>query len=166
MVYPLPSQALAFREGVEDVLGPVGLSLLSPDELKRLWGGHEVDDERLAAWRARTRVGETPAPLVALLWRYMAAEGPAKRAQVLQFATGAARLPSDVEMGDGWTFSLATIDDYPTIEPTPSNGLDAPAMCCRASTCSKTLYMPPYDDLDALRRGIDCSLMDGGFGTR
>ena len=166
LVRTIEAQAAAFREGVEDVLGTVGLSLLSPDELKHLWGGHEIDDERLAAWKARTRVGETPAPLVELFWQYMEAESPAKRAQVLQFATGAARLPSDSEMGSGWTFSLAITDDYPVIQPTESNGLDAPAMCCRASTCSKTLYLPPFDDLDALRRGIDCSLMDGGFGVR
>ena len=77
---------------------------------------------------------------------------------MLQFATGAARLPSDVEMAQGWT-------SFPTIEPTPSNGLTEPAICARASTCSKTIYLPPYDGMDALQRGLDCSLMDGGFGT-
>ena len=85
--------------------------------------------------------------------------------QVLQFATGAARLPSDVEMAQGWTFSIQASTSFPTIEPTPSNGLTEPAMCARASTCSKTIYLPPYDGMDALQRGLDCSLMDGGFGT-
>ena len=84
---------------------------------------------------------------------------------MLQFATGAARLPSEVEMGPGWSFSIQATTDYPTIQPTASNGLSAPAMCARASTCSKTIYLPPYDSLEALRRGMECSLMDGGFGT-
>ena len=84
---------------------------------------------------------------------------------MLQFATGAARLPSDVEMAQGWTFSIQASTSFPTIEPTPSNGLTEPAMCARASTCSKTIYLPPYEGMDALQRGLDCSLMDGGFGT-
>ena len=84
--------------------------------------------------------------------------------QVLQFATGAARLPSDVEMAQGWTFSIQASTSFPTIEPTPSNGLTEPAMCARASTCSKTIYLPPYADVDALGHGMRYSLMDGGFG--
>jgi len=84
--------------------------------------------------------------------------------QVLQFATGAARLPSDVEMAQGWTFSIQASTSFPTIEPTPSNGLTEPAMCARASTCSKTIYLPPYADVDALEHGMGYSLMDGGFG--
>ena len=64
----------------------------------------------------------------------------------------------------GWTFSIQASTSFPTIEPTPSNGLTEPAMCARASTCSKTIYLPPYDGMDALQRGLDCSLMDGGLG--
>ena len=40
--------------------------------------------------------------------------------QVLQFATGAARLPSDVEMAQGWTFSIQASTSFPTIEPRTS----------------------------------------------
>ena len=106
-----------------------------------------------------------PPLLVGHFWEYLRQSKPAKRAQVLQFATGAARLPSDVEMAQGWTFSIQASTSFPTIEPTPSNGLAGPAMCARASTCSKTIYLPPYEGMDALQRGLDCSLMDGGFGT-
>jgi len=165
LVRTIEAQADAFRQGVESVTGKAGLSLLSAAELKQLWGGHEVDDARLDLWRSRTRVAGVPPLLVGHFWEYLRQSKPSKRAQVLQFATGAARLPSDVEMAQGWTFSIQASTSFPTIEPTPSNGLTGPAMCARASTCSKTIYLPPYEGMDALQRGLDCSLMDGGFGT-
>ena len=56
------------------------------------------------------------------------------------------------------------LDDYQSIAPTESNGLTAPAMLARASTCSNTIYLPPYKDVDALEIGMNYSLMDGGFG--
>ena len=33
-----------------------------------------------------------------------------------------------------------------------------------ASTCTRTLCLPAYEDAAALARGIEFSLMDGGFG--
>ena len=50
------------------------------------------------------------------------------------------------------------------IAPTPSNGLSAPAMCAKSSTCARTLCLPSYEDAAALERGMEYSLMDGGFG--
>ena len=82
---------------------------------------------------------------------------------MLQFATGAARLPSDSQLSS-WTFSIEALDSHATITPTESNGLSAPAKLARASTCSKTLYLPPYTDVEDLARGMERSLMDGGFG--
>ena len=41
----------------------------------------------------------------------------------------------------------------------------APAMCAKASTCARLLHLPPYEDLEALERGMEYSLMDGGFGN-
>ena len=60
-----------------------GLSLLSPAELKQLWGGHEVDDARLDLWRSRTRVAGVPPLLVGHFWEYLRQSKPAKRAQVM-----------------------------------------------------------------------------------
>ena len=64
----------------------------------------------------------------------------------------------------GWSFSLDRLDAPITIAPTEQNGLSAPAMCARSSTCAKTIYLPAYEDVEALARGMECSLMDGGFG--
>ena len=50
------------------------------------------------------------------------------------------------------------------VQPTESNGLSAPAMCAKASTCARTLCLPNYEDREALARGMEYSLMDGGFG--
>ena len=156
-------QARAFREGLCDVTGASGLSLLSAAELQQLLGGHEIDEERLAQWRAKSSAGGVSEVLVDMFWQWLKESSPAKRAQVLQFATGAARLPSEMTR---WTFRVgSTGDGYATIQPTSSNGLSGPAMCARASTCSNTIYLPPYADMEALSRGIECSLMDGGFGN-
>jgi len=66
-----------------------------------------------------------------------------------------------------WTFHIEVLvaSDVATIEPTATNGLSAPAMLARASTCSKTIQLPPYEDVEALARGMEYSLMDGGFGS-
>ena len=133
----------------------------------RLWGGHEIDDAGLDRWKTATRSDQASTHVVDLFWQWLQGSTPEKRAQVLQFATGAARLPSDAETSSGsWQFIISeTGNGYCVIEPTASNGLSGPAMCARASTCSNAIYLPPYADLEALRRGMECSLMDGGFGT-
>lgn len=163
LVHTIAAQAHAFREGVCKVLGPHGLSLLSAAELQELWGGHAIDDERLAQWCAAADTSGIDAGLGELFWQWLQESSQEKRAQVLQFATGATRLPSEMH---GWHFTIRSAgESYPTIQPTPDNGLAAPAMCARASTCSNSIYLPPYDDSEALRRGMEYSLMDGGFGN-
>ena len=162
LVRTIEKQAAAFREGVEEITGVGWLQLLSAGELKEVWGGHAIDDARLAMWREHT---ETPADVLTseLWWKWLATCTESKRAQVLQFATGSARLPSDSEL-TRWKFVIEGLDDYQSIAPTESNGLTAPAMLARASTCSNTIYLPPYADVDALEIGMNYSLMDGGFG--
>ena len=83
--------------------------------------------------------------------------------QVLLFATGSARLPGEVDMQQ-WSFSIERLDRPMVVSPTISNGLAAPAMCAKASTCTRTLCLPGYEDAAALARGMEYSLMDGGFG--
>jgi hypothetical protein len=164
LVRTIEAQASAFRRGVEDVTGAGWLGLLSPDELKALWGGQALDDERLAVWKAKTTVDEEATQVADLLWEWLGASTEAKRAQVLQFATGANRLPSGPQL-DSWTFSIERLESFSTVLPTASNELKGPAMLARASTCSKTLHLPPYPDVEALGRGIEFSIMDGGFGN-
>ena len=123
-------------------------------------GGHAIDDARLAMWAST----ETPADVLTseLWWKWLATCTESKRAGPL-FTTGSARLPSDSEL-TRWKFVIEGLDDYQSIAPTESNGLTAPAMLARASTCSNTIYLPPYADVDALEIGMNYSLMDGGFG--
>ena len=83
--------------------------------------------------------------------------------QVLLFATGSARLPAEADMAH-WTFSVERLDRPMVVAPTESNGLTAPALCAKASTCTRTLCLPEYTDVPALARGMEYSLMDGGFG--
>ena len=172
LVLTIEAQARAFREGVEDVIGTGWLPLLSASELKQVWGGHTIDDAHLQKWRERTnaelrvagRLSPGAARLEALFFQWLQGCSEARRAEVLQFATGAARLPSDAQLAS-WTFSIEELGTYATVTPTESNGLSAPAMLARASTCSKTLMLPPYEDVAALARGMEFSLMDGGFGV-
>ena len=63
-----------------------------------------------------------------------------------------------------WSFSIERLDRPMVVSPTISNGLAAPAMCAKASTCTRTLCLPGYEDAAALARGMEYSLMDGGFG--
>ena len=130
----------------------------------RLWCGHALDDAGLDKWRKATRSGQTSPHLVNLFWEWLQSSTLEVRAQVLQFATGAARLPSN---DSSWTFTISEMGSgqYCVIQPTASNGLSGPAMCARASTCAHMIALPPYADLEELRRGMERSLMDGGFGT-
>ena len=88
---------------------------------------------------------------------------PRRARQVLLFATGSARLPAETDMAH-WTFSIERLDRPMVVVPTEGNGLDAPALCAKASTCTRTLCLPEYADAAALARGMEYSLMDGGFG--
>ena len=54
LVRTIEKQAAAFREGVEEITGVGWLQLLSAGELKEVWGGHAIDDARLAMWREHT----------------------------------------------------------------------------------------------------------------
>ena len=123
-----------------------------------------ADETRLAQWKEHTEMPHGEVPTSALWWEWLGRVAESKRAQALQFATGSARLPSEAELSR-WKFVIESLDEYQTISPTPSNGLAAPAMLARASTCSNTIYLPPYADVDALEVGMNYSLMDGGFGV-
>lgn len=166
LVRTIEKQAEAFREGVEEITGVGWLPLLSAQELKDAWGGHAIDDAHLTKWREHSVSGGREPPAVAgYWWEWLGRCSEAKRAQALQFATGSARLPSDAELTRGWKFVIESLEDYQTVAPTESNGLSAPAMLARASTCSNTIYLPPYASVDALEKGMEYSLMDGGFGN-
>ena len=170
LVRTIEKQAVAFREGVEEITGVGWLQLLSAAELKEVWGGHAIDDGCLAKWREHTRyafrgVQDADGNSAAgYFWEWLGKCSESKRAQVLQFATGSLRLPGDSELKRGWEFVIESLDHYQEIAPTETNGLSVPAMLARASTCSNTIYLPPYADVDALERGMGYSLMDGGFG--
>ena len=165
LVLTIEAQASAFREGVEDVAGVGWLPLLSAEELRLVWGGHQIDDAHLEVWRSKTSVNGR-AFVADIFWEWLGTSSEARRAEVLQFATGASRLPCDSQLA-AWTFHIEVLvaSDVATIEPTATNGLSAPAMLARASTCSKTIQLPPYEDVEALARGMEYSLMDGGFGS-
>ena len=169
----IEAQASAFREGAEAVAGGAGwLSLLSAEELRLIWGGHAIDDAHLDVWRSKTALvgdrSERHEAVAHLFWEWLRASSEERRAAVLQFATGASRLPCDTQLA-AWTFYIEVLPISAsltmTIQPTDSNGLNAPAMLARASTCSKTIQLPPYEDVEALARGLEYSLMDGGFGV-
>lgn len=164
LVRTIEKQAIAFREGVEEITGVGWLQLLSAAELKEVWGGHAIDDGCLTKWREHTRCGRAGSETVVYFWEWLGKCSEATRAQVLQFATGSLRLPGDSELNLGWKFVIESLDHFQMVAPTETNGLSAPAMLARASTCSNTIYLPPYADVDAVEKGMRYSLMDGGFG--
>jgi len=166
LVLSIRQQADAFREGVEEVTGAGCLSLLSPSELRGLWAGEALDDAHLDKWQAASEVRPGAELQASLFWTWLREASTDIRSKVLQFATGSSRLPNAVDL-TGWRFTIDRMDTASTvtIEPTAANGLAAPAMCARSSTCSRTIYLPDYEDIAALGRGIECSLMDGGFGN-
>ena len=93
LVASIKQQAAAFREGVCEVVPPYLLALLDAAELKRTWGGFELDDDQLGTLREHTYVGREAAALAPLLWSWLEGIEPSQRADVLLFATGSARLP-------------------------------------------------------------------------
>ena len=143
LVRTIAAQADAFRDGVEDVTGHSCLQLLSADELKELWGGHEIDDVHLAMWQAASRASPAAAQSARLLWEWLRECTPAKRALVLQFATGSARLPSDVDLQQ-WTFTVEKLDRPMIITPTGASSkrilwtpLLTPLVMVRAALCAQ-----------------------------
>ena len=82
---------------------------------------------------------------------------------MLKFATGSECMPAAVDMGS-WNFSIEHQHQPVIVEPTPANGLTAPAMLAKSHTCGNQLCLPSYPDVEALQRGLEYSLQDGGFG--
>ena len=77
LVASIQQQAIAFREGVCEVVPPYLLGLLDAAELKRTWGGFELDDDQLCTLRQHTFVAHEAAALAKLLWLWLEAIEPA-----------------------------------------------------------------------------------------
>ena len=133
------------------------------DELITLWCGKEIDDEGLAAWRAHTSLESGAARQQAdWFWQWLADREPAYRSKVLEFATGNARLPVDL---DGWQFEIHRQYNQVTLQPTDENGLSRPVLLASASTCASQLLLPAWESADDLAKGMDFSIEHGdGFG--
>ena len=176
LVDTIRQQAAAFKSGLEEVLGPSEpLSLLTADELRGLWAGDAIDDEKLEVWKSWTTLGRPVAWRAAeLFWLWLRTESPSTRSKVLQFATGSRSLPHGLTRRTPppdapssrpiWQFIVDQQDSPATVQPTASNGLTEPAMLAQSSTCALTIYLPAYADVEALKRGMQFSLLDGGFG--
>ena len=162
---------MRIRQGLEEVVGGrvlvdgKALGELSADELITLWCGKEIDDEALAAWRAHTSLGSDAVGLQAdWFWQWLADQEPAYRSEVLQYATGNARLPADL---DGWRFRIDRQHSPVRVQPTAGNGLSHPVLLASASTCGGSrLRLPAWESADDLAKGMDCSIEHGdGFGN-
>ena len=154
---------MRIRQGLEEVVGGNALGVLSADELITLWCGKEIDDEGLAAWRAHTSLESGAAREQAgWFWRWLEGRTPAERSKVLQFATGNARLPADL---DGWRFRIDRQHNPVTLQPTAENKLSRPVLLASASTCGSLLRLPAWESADDLAKGMDFSIEHGdGFG--
>ena len=154
---------MRIRQGLEEVVGGKALGVLSADELITLWCGKEIDDEGLAAWRAHTSLGSGAAGEQAgWFWQWLADREPSYRSEVLQFATGNARLPADL---DGWQFEIGRQYDQITLQPTAENRLSSPVLLAKAITCNNQLLLPAWESADDLAKGMDASIeYGGGFG--
>ena len=161
---------MRIRQGLEEVVGGKALvdgkalgelkGKVDADELITLWCGKEIDDEGLAAWRAHTSLESGAAREQAgWFWRWLEGRTPAERSKVLQFATGSARLPRDL---DGWQFEIGRQYDQITLQPTAES---RPVLLAKASTCPKLLLLPAWESADDLAKGMDFSIeYGGGFG--
>ena len=160
---------MRIRQGLEEVVGGKALvdgkalGELSADELITLWCGKEIDDEGLAAWRAHTSLESGAAREQAgWFWRWLEGRTPAERSKVLQFATGNARLPADL---DGWRFRIDRQHNSVRVQPTAENRLSRPVLLAKASTCGSLLLLPAWESADDLAKGMDFSIEHGdGFG--
>ena len=137
---------------------------VSADELITLWCGKEIDNEGLAAWRAHTSLASGAVGEQAdWFWRWLEGRTPAERSKVLQFATGNARLPADL---DGWRFRIDRQHSPVRVQPTAENGLSHPVLLASASTCASQLLLPAWESADDLAKGMDFSIEHGdGFGN-
>ena len=160
---------MRIRQGLEEVVGGrvlvdgKALGELSADELITLWCGKEIDDEGLAAWRAHTSLESGAAREQAdWFWEWLEGRTPADRSEVLQFATGNARLRADL---GGWRFRIDRQYDPATLQPTNENGLSRPVLLASASTCGGSLLrLPAWESADELADGMEASVMYGGGG--
>ena len=137
---------------------------VSADELITLWCGKEIDDEGLAAWQAHTRASDAAGQQAGWFWEWLKKYcSPAYRSEVLQYATGNARLPADL---DGWQFYIDRQHNQVTLQPTAENGLSRPVLLASASTCGGSLLrLPAWESADDLAKGMDFSIEYGdGFG--
>ena len=87
---------------------------------------------------------------------------PFRSSEVLQFATGATRLPVDLSR---WIFRISREAHPPIISATAANRLDGDAMLATAATCGNAIRLPRWQDKQELERGMRMSLMlGGGYG--
>ena len=159
---------MRIRQGLEEVVGGrvlvdgKALGELSADELITLWCGKEIDDEGLAAWQAHTRASDAAREQAGWFWRWLEGRTPAERSKVLQFATGNARLPADL---DGWRFRIDRQHNPVRVQPTAENGLSRPVLLVSADTECAGLHLPAWASFDELAEGMDLSIeYGGGFG--
>ena len=164
---------MRIRQGLEEVVGEKALvdgkalgklsGEVDADELITLWCRKEIDDDALAAWIAHTRTSDALGQQTDWFWQWLADREPAYRSEVLQYATGNARLPADL---DGWQFYIDRQHNQVPLQPTAENGLSRPVLLAKASTCAKLLRLPAWESADDLAKGMDFSIeYGGGFGN-
>ena len=135
---------------------------MSADELKELWAGRALDDSALEAWKERTIVKDSMEAQAAMLWEWLRRCTPHYRSQVLQFTTGARRLPSQLT---GWGCTIERKHEPLTIQPTEANGLTGPAMCAESHTCANQLLLPMWGSTAELESGMEQTMAHGaGYG--
>jgi len=136
MVDSIQDAAAAFRAGVCDLVGASHLILLSAQELREAWSGRgSVTEEDLKVWQANTEV--SPARQQQAKWLFDLLRGPLQEArpQVLKFATGSDRWPSDAR---GFRF---------VVEPRDGGDEALPS----AMTCGNMLQLPCYSSPERLQ---------------
>ena len=159
----IAQQASSFREGLEEVVGEGRLSILTADELGELWCGNEVSDADIDFWQGAAEVAPEVAAQAGWLWEWLKRCEPAYRSEVLQFATGDARLPVG---RDGWRFKIDRQHNEIRITPSADNGLLRPALLATVHTCDYMLHLPAWQSAEELAEGMAASVKyGGGFGT-
>ena len=169
LVSTIRQQARAFKKGLDQVTHHSSqyclARLLDVGEVNEQWRGKELDDDALGQWRQKSVLEhqDPSIPVTATLWWEWLREQPSsRRSEVLQFATGATRLPVDLSR---WIFRISREAHPPIISATAANRLDGDAMLATAATCGNAIRLPRWQDKQELERGMRMSLMlGGGYG--
>lgn len=154
----------AFCKGVHAVLSPEMLSTILPQTLKKLTEGEQSIDTRDLERHTEYKTYIQSSRFVRNFWQVVHAFDPDEKRALLMFVTGSSRLPASGAQGLGFVVAAGQWGDGERFEEGRVGGPEDRALCT-ASTCARTLFLPPWSGVAIVERMLRIALREAvGFG--